>query len=84
MWARIQDMMVDDARDFWTWWSTWLAWGSAIVGGVAAAYSFMPSEFQNCVGETFPRWVVIGLVAVNILIPLVRMMKQPRRHGPVA
>jgi len=82
MWNRLKDRLVDDARDVWKWWSTWLYLAIGLAGAVAVGLQAMPQDFQDCVSISFPRWLVIGMSVLALLGPLVRVVKQGRKDGP--
>ncbi|HUD52793.1 hypothetical protein [Parvibaculum sp.] len=82
IWDRLKDRLVDDARDVWKWWSTWLYLAIGVAGAVAVGLQAMPREFQDCVSISFPRWLVIGMSVLALLGPLVRVVKQGRKDGP--
>ena len=80
----IKSHLVEDARDFWKWWSTWLYFAIGLAGAVAVGLQAMPQEFQDCVSISFPRWLVIGMSVLALLGPLVRIMKQGGKNGRAA
>lgn len=81
---RIKAHLVDDARDVWKWWSTWLSVAIGLIGAVAVGLQMMPQQFQDCVSDAFPRWLVIGMSALALLVPVVRVLKQEKSDGPAA
>lgn len=80
----LKDKLVDDARDVWKWWSTWLSVAVGLIGAIAVGLQMMPQEFQDCVSDAFPRWLVIGMSVLALLVPVVRVLKQGKADGPEA
>lgn len=81
---RIKAALVDDWRDVWRWWSTWLSIAVGLIGAVAVGLQMMPQQFQDCVSDAFPRWLVVGMSVLALLVPVVRVLKQGANDGPAA
>ena len=82
---RIKDMLVDDARDFWKWWSTWVYAAIGVTGVLSLMLEAAPQTLKDCITATAPKWVVIAMTTLSILGIVVRLIKQNgKTDGPTA
>jgi len=82
MLEKIKAHLVDDWRDVGKWWSTWLSVAVGLIGAVAVGLQAMPQPFQDCVSAAFPKWLIMAMSVIALLVPFVRVIKQSKKDGP--